>query len=54
MRIVDVMALLVALCRFLEVPPEELARFFREGDRNNAYYNILQAEVQHLAGNEDN
>jgi len=36
-----VMRLLIALCRYLEVPPETLAEFFDQGQENQQYLDVL-------------
>jgi len=46
MRIEDVLALLVAMCRILEISPEELAEVFKEGRLNQEYYDVLISLVR--------
>ena len=35
------LALLIALCRYLEVPPEEIVGFFKDGNANQEYFELL-------------
>lgn len=43
MDVTTVINLVIALCRYLEVPPENLAKFFVQRDDNQEFYDLFLA-----------